>query len=77
MRIIAISASLIGLLLASIWVIKSPDWDSMFALAAAITALASSFFLKRDNSAPSQSQNISGSSVGIQAGRDVRAKDIK
>ncbi len=77
MRIIAILASLISLLLASMWVIKSPEWDSMAALAAATAALASSFFLKRDSNAPSQNQNISGSSIGIQAGRDVRTKDIK
>ena len=77
MRIIALSASIIGLLLALFWAIKSPGWDSAVALAAAFAALASAFFLKRDSDAPSQSQEVSGSSIGIQAGRDVSTKDIK
>lgn len=65
MRVLALSASLIGLLLALMWVIKSPGWDSVVALAAAVAALASAFFLKRDGDASSQIQKISGSSMGF------------
>ena len=77
MRFIAITASIVAVMLAAIWVIKIPGWDSMVALAAAIAALASSFFLKKSRDVPTQSQKVSGSSIGIQAGRDVTTKDIK
>ena len=77
MRFIAIAASFVAVILAAIWVIKIPGWDSMVALTAAIAATASSFFLKGSRVVPMQSQKVSGSSVGIQAGRDVTTKDIK
>jgi hypothetical protein len=77
MRFIAITSSIVAVILAAIWAIKIPGWDSMVALAAAIAALASSFFLKKSHAFPTQSQKVSGSSIGIQAGRDVTNKDIK
>ncbi len=77
MRIAAILISLIAVLLSLAWVIDKPAFDSGVALAAALAALFSSFFLKRDPKATGQTQEVSGASVGIQAGRDANVRDIK
>lgn len=77
MRIAAILVSFIAVLLALVWVIDKPAFDSGVALAAALAALFSSFFLKRDPKSTGQTQQVSGASVGIQAGRDVNMRDIK
>ncbi|MBL0074833.1 MAG: hypothetical protein IPP41_02435 [Rhodocyclaceae bacterium] len=77
MRIAAILVSLIAVLLSLAWVINKTAFDSGVALAAALAALFSSFFLKRDSISSGQTQQVSGGSVGIQAGRDANVRDIK
>ena len=77
MRIAAILVSFIAVLLSLTWLLYKPAFDSAFALAAAIAALCSSFFLKREAKAAGQTQQVSGASVGIQAGRDANVHDIK
>ena len=77
MRIAAILASSLALLLSLAWLIYKPGFDSGVAVAAALVALFSSFFLKQVRQSESQAQRVSGSSVGIQAGRDANVRDIK
>jgi hypothetical protein len=77
MRFTAIFASSIAFLLALAWLVHSPGYDSAVAVAAAAAALLSSFFLKREQKSDGQTQKVSESSVGIQAGRDVNVRDIK
>jgi len=77
MRIAAILVSLIAVLLSLAWVINKLAFDSGVALAAALAALFSSFFLKRNSKSSGQTQQVSGGSVGIQAGRDANVRDIK
>lgn len=67
MRLAAILASSLLLLLSLAWLIYQPAFDSAVAVAAALTALLSSFFLKRERKSSGQSQHVSESSVGIQA----------
>ena len=77
MRLAAILASSLALLLTLAWLIRAPAYDSAAACAAAVAALLSSFFLKREQKSAGQAQHVSGSSVGVQAGRDVNVQDIK
>lgn len=77
MRLAAILASLLALFLALAWLINSPGYDSAAACGAAVAALLSSFFLKREQKTEGQAQQVSGSSVGIQAGRDANIRDIR
>ena len=77
MRLAAILASSFALLLAVAWLINSPAYDSAVACAAAVVTLLSSSFLKREKKSEGQAQQISGSSIGIQAGRDANIRDIK
>ncbi len=76
MRIAVILASSIGLLLSLVWLVHTPAFDSAVALAASVAALCSSFFLKREGKTKDQVQHVSGTAVGIQAGRDVKVRDI-
>lgn len=76
MHIAAILASTLALILALAWVISSPDYDSAVACVAAVAALLSSFFLRRGQKSKGQAQQVSESSVGIQAGRDANVRDI-
>lgn len=77
MRLAAILASSFALLLAVAWLINAPAYDSALACAAALAALLSAFFLKREKKSEGQAQQVSGSSIGIQAGRDANIRDIK
>lgn len=77
MRFAAILASSLALLLALLWLINSPSFDSAVACAATLAAFLSSFFLKRVQKPKAQVQQVSESSVGIQAGRDANVRDIK
>lgn len=76
MRTAAVLASSIAALLALAWLINKPAYDSAAAFAAAVAALLASFFLKRETKDSGQTQNVSGSSVGVQAGRDANIRDI-
>jgi hypothetical protein len=77
MRIAAILTSSLAVLLTLAWLFFKPALDSAAALAAAVTALISSFFLKRDEKTEKQTQRVSDSSVGIQAGRDANVRDTE
>ncbi|MBF8277640.1 MAG: hypothetical protein HW390_2713 [Candidatus Brocadiaceae bacterium] len=77
MRVAVILVSFIAVLLSLAWLIYKPAFDSAVAMAASLAALCSSFFLKREPKAVGQSQQVSGTSVGIQAGRDANVRDIK
>jgi len=74
MRLTAILASALALILSLAWLAYKPAFDSGVAVAASLAALISSFFLKRQRDAAGQFQNVSGSSVGIQAGRDSNVR---
>jgi hypothetical protein len=71
MRIAAILASLTALVLSILWVVYKPGFDSAAAVAAALAASFSAFFLKRNRGKLGQTQKVSSSSIGIQAGRDA------
>jgi membrane associated rhomboid family serine protease len=75
MRFIAIFAFALAFVAALVWLVKSPGYDSAAALFAAFAALVASYFLNRD--AATQQQNVSKSSVGVQAGRDANVNNIK
>jgi hypothetical protein len=77
MRLAAILTSSLALLLSLAWLVYNPGFDSGVAVAAALAALISSFFLKRERQTGSQVQDVSGSSVGIQAGRDAKVRNIR
>lgn len=77
MRVFAILVSFIAVLLSLVWLIYKPAFDSAVALAASIAALCSSFFLKREPETAGLTQRVSGTSVGIQAGRDANVRDVK
>lgn len=77
MRLTAIIASSLAFLLTLAWFINSPAYDSAAASAASIAALLSSFFLRREKKPEGQTQQVSGSSIGIQSGRDTNVRDIK
>ena len=76
MRIATQVAALVALLISIAWVIYKPGLDSSAAVATAVVALLSSFFLKKANAEPKQVQKISGRSVGIQAGRDAKVDNF-
>jgi hypothetical protein len=77
MRVAAIISSLIAVVLAMVWVFQKPALDSAVALAAALAALLSSFFLRRERKEANQMQTVSDSSTAVQAGRDATIRDIK
>lgn len=76
MRISAIFISFSWLALSIGWIINKPDYDSFGSALGAAIALFSSFFLKKEEGVASQSQHVSEKSVGIQAGRDVKVKNL-
>jgi hypothetical protein len=76
-RLAVILASSVALLLSLAWLIYRPAFDSACAFSAALAALLSAFFLKRERKGSGQAQHVSTSSVGIQAGRDANVRDIK
>lgn len=76
MRIAAILASSIALLFSLVWLIYAPAFDSGVAAAASLAALCSSFFLKSEVKTKDQVQHVSGTAMGIQAGRDVKVRHI-
>lgn len=59
------------------WVAYLPGFDSAAACVAALAAFVASFFLKAEEKPNEQVQTISGASIGIQAGGDVKIRDIK
>jgi hypothetical protein len=69
-------SSLVALLVTVVWVFYKPGFDSVAAAAAALAALLSSFFVKNEEVEPTQKQDVSGKSAGIQAGRDVKVGNI-
>jgi len=77
MRIAAQIAALVATLISIAWVVYKPGLDSAAATAAAIAALLSTFFLKKDTPESKQVQNVSGKSVGVQAGRDAKVDNFK
>lgn len=77
MRIAAQIAALMATLISIAWVTYKPDLDSATAVAAAIAALLSTFFLKKDAPESKQVQHVSGKSFGVQAGRDAKVDNFK
>ncbi|MFG6413837.1 hypothetical protein ACG02S_07975 [Roseateles sp. DC23W] len=76
MRLAAILASIVALIISAAWLINTPGYEPAVAIAAALAALVSSFFLKRDDATGGQKQNLGDNSTGIQAGRDVNIRDF-
>ncbi|WP_312410811.1 hypothetical protein [Comamonas sp.] len=77
MRISAQIAALVATLISIAWVIYKPGLDSAAAVAAAVAALLSTFFLKKDATESKQVQHVAGNSVGVQAGRDAKVDNFK
>ncbi len=71
MIFIAKLTAFLAFLLACTWLVLSPGFDSGVATAAALVAFFGSLLIENKSEKSSQSQNISGGSQGIQAGRDV------
>ena len=61
--------SAIAFIAATAWVIARPGFDSIVAALVCLTALVGAFAAERRRR--SQHQSVSGSSTGIQAGRDA------
>ena len=60
------------------WVIAAPGYESVLAVVGSISALASAFFVERRNARRArQRQSVSKSSIGVQAGGDVRIGSIR
>ena len=66
----------VAFLVAVVWAVYRPGFDSIASTSAALAAFLASFFLKKDNRTSEQVQNVS-KGVGIQAGGDVKVRDIK
>lgn len=78
MRLIFRLLSFVALLLSIAWVVYRPGFESIVSAAGALTALVSSFLVKKELSQqPTQAQNVSESGVGIQAGRDANVNNLK
>lgn len=69
-------AFLAAFVAALVWAVAKPGYDSIAAAATALAAFIATFFRNKDNASNSQVQNISGG-VGVQAGGDVKIRDIK
>jgi hypothetical protein len=71
------SFAIIALVISSIWCIKEPKFDSFLALATSISGVVTSFLVdKRNTRKRQQSQSVSSSSIGVQAGRDINIEKI-
>ena len=77
MRLIVKLVSFVALALSVLWVINKPGFDSAVAVAAALAALLSSFFLGKEKTTPGHAQHVSANSTGIQAGRDAKVDSFK
>jgi hypothetical protein len=59
------------------WMVVSPGFEPALAIVASISALVTSLLVQRRTTRRAQQhQSISGSSIGIQGGRDVSVGDI-
>lgn len=76
MRVLAQIFAIIAILISIAWLAYNPGFDSAAAVAASATALASTYFLKKDEKSPKQVQSVATNSTGIQAGRDVKFNKI-
>ena len=78
MRTLAIIACLIVVVICAAWLITKPAFDSAAATGAAFAALVGSYFFRKHGAdGGGQNQHVSGSSVGIQAGRDANVDSAK
>ena len=66
--------SFLAFILASIWFIYTPGFDSGVAAITCLAAFLASLFFKKKETHAGQVQNVSNNSSGIQAGRDVHTK---
>jgi hypothetical protein len=67
----------ISLIISVAWLVAKPGYDSGMAVAGALSALIAAFIAGRKRRGdPRQQQDISRSSVGIQAGGDVNVGSI-
>jgi len=71
MRIAAILASVVAVILSAIWLFNRPSLEAAIALATSSASLFASITFVGKSVTVDQSQKISGESMGIQAGRDV------
>jgi len=67
---LAKALTLSGLVIAIVWLVKDPRFESAFATATAAAAVIAAFVVE-NRRRTRQLQKVSGDSVGIQAGRDV------
>jgi len=59
------------------WLISKPDYEPALALITSLTAFVSAFLVdKKQKRRNKQNQDVSNSSMGIQAGRDVKIGSI-
>jgi hypothetical protein len=76
MRLLFIVVSLISLVAATYWSISRPGLDSIVAALAALAAFIASLISMRSSVRASMSQEVGPGGLGIQAGGDVKARDI-
>lgn len=68
--------ALIALIVSIVWCFAKPGFESVLAVIVSLSALVSAFLIpKRTAVRRKQQQSVSKSSMGIQAGRDVRIGD--
>lgn len=70
MTVVAVLAWL-ALLGSGAWMIASPGFEPALAVVASLSGVVAVFSRRKSRTAPRQSQVVTGSSVGIQAGGDV------
>lgn len=71
------ASSAFAFILAVIWVIFRPGFDSAVAALGALAVLISAFLVTKMRAGRRpQSQDVSGGSIGIQAGRDANVHKI-
>jgi len=78
MRLIIRAISAIVFLGSIVWMIYEPGFEPALAVGGSLITLLSSFIgeAKAKRKGP-QNQELSGQSIGIQAGRDANVKNIK
>jgi len=77
MRTAAIIFCIIWLSISLAWAITNPGgFEPYISILGAIIALISSLFLKKSDPGSGQNQTVSDKSLGIQAGRDVKIKNL-
>lgn len=58
------------------WMIHSPDYEPAMACVTSLSACIAAFVAERRKIPANQSQEVSGGSVAVQAGRDASVRNV-